>query len=69
MILTVKKDIEVKTLQAFLGDICEWFYDREIEFGGRQFTVFEEVRAAYPQIFTKNSPNGSNILSAISSPI
>lgn len=51
MILTVKKDIEIKTLQAFLGDICEWFYDREIEFGGRQFTVFEELQAAYPQIF------------------
>ena len=52
MILTVKKDVEVKTLQAFLGDVCEWFYDREIEFGGKQFITFEELRAAYPQIFT-----------------
>ena len=51
MLLTVKKDVEVKTLQAFLGDICEWFYDREVEFGGKQFTIFEELRAAYPQIF------------------
>lgn len=51
MILTVKKDIEVKTLQSFLGNICEWFYDREIEFGGKQYTVFEELQATYPQIF------------------
>ena len=51
MILTVQKEVNVETLQAFLGDICEWFYDREIEFGGKQYTVFEELRAAYPQIF------------------
>jgi hypothetical protein len=51
MILEIQRKINVETLQAFLGDICEWFYDREIEFGGQQFTVFEELRAAYPQIF------------------
>ena len=40
MILTIQREINVETFQAFLGDICEWFYDREIEFGGKQYTVF-----------------------------
>jgi hypothetical protein len=51
MILTVQKEVNVETLQVYLGCICQAFYDREIEFGKKKFNSIEEWRDNYPQIF------------------
>lgn len=52
MILIVEREINVESLQAYLGCICQSFYDREIEFGKKKFNSIEEWRESYPQIFS-----------------
>ena len=52
MILTVEKEINVEAIQAYLGCICQEFYDREIKFGDKTFDSVEEWRDSYPQIFS-----------------
>jgi hypothetical protein len=42
MILIVEREINVESLQAYLGCICQSFYDREIEFGKQKFNSIEE---------------------------
>ena len=52
MILIVEREIDVESLQAYLGCICQSLYDREIEFGQKKFNSIEEWKESYPQIFS-----------------